>query len=455
MELSKLSKSPSLLRSPTIKSGINSLSSLDELDRSHEPSKSRLGCLPQTSGNRDGRAIGHGYAYLRERLQLLVPPSIIVAVPFVWWCVKAGPSYGLKWLSLDIVPWYWFNVSASFVLFVAVVLSIHLAVPHLSGRALVTPTWGVFRDTFGQSWHFVNSSCLQPLGSVLQSGDKKEDGWKVRSQSQGTRSPRSPGSSKPKKNQGYGEGVQAFSNGDVYEGEFYRGKFSGSGVYYFYKSGRYEGNWVDGKYDGHGVETWARGSRYRGQYRQGMREGYGIYRFYSGDVYSGHWSNGQSHGCGMQTCGDGSCYVGEFKWGVKHGVGCYHFRNGDTYAGEYFADKMHGYGVYKFANGHRYEGSWHDGRKQGLGIYTFRNGDTHAGHWHLGTLESRSTQVPNASSPVTVNHSKVLNAVQEARKAAQKGMDVERVDDRVKRAVALANQAANAARVAAVKAVHR
>jgi hypothetical protein len=82
------------------------------------------------------------------------------------------------------------------------------------------------------------------------------------------------------------------------------------------------------------------------------------------------------------------------------------------YAGEYFADKMHGYGVYKFANGHRYEGSWHDGRKQGLGIYTFRNGDTHAGHWHLGTLESRSTQVPNAPSPVSINHSKVLNAVQ-------------------------------------------
>lgn len=451
MELSKLSKSPSLLRSPTIKSGINSLTSLDELDRSHEPSKSR-GCWPQTGVSRDGRTIGDRYGYLRERLQLLVPPTIIVAVPFVWWCVKAGPYYGLKWLSIDIVPWYWFNVSALLVLFVAVVVSVHLAVPHLFGRALVTPTWGAVRDTWGQSWNFVHSSCLQPLGAILQLSDKKENGWKVRSQSQGTRS---PGFTKPKKSQVYGEGVQTFSNGDVYEGEFYRGKFSGSGVYYFYKSGRYEGDWVDGKYDGYGVETWARGSRYRGQYRQGMREGYGIYRFYTGDVYSGHWSNGQSHGCGMQTCGDGSCYVGEFKWGVKHGVGYYHFRNGDTYAGEYFADKMHGYGVYKFANGHRYEGSWHDGRKQGLGIYTFRNGDTHAGHWHLGTLESRSTQVPNASSPVAVNHSKVLNAVQEARRAAQKGMDVERVDDRVKKAVALANQAANAARVAAVKAVHR
>lgn len=89
------------------------------------------------------------------------------------------------------------------------------------------------------------------------------------------------------------------------------------------------------------------------------------------------------------------------------------FRNGDTYAGEYFADKMHGFGVYRFANGHRYEGAWHEGRRQGLGMYTFRNGETQAGHWQNGVLDVPSTQ--NAIypvSPVAVNHSKVLNAVQ-------------------------------------------
>ncbi|KAI5647540.1 hypothetical protein M9H77_33545 [Catharanthus roseus] len=250
--------------------------------------------------------------------------------------------------------------------------------------------------------------------------------------------------------------VQAYSNGDVYEGEFHKGKCSGSGVYYYYMSGRYEGDWVDGKYDGYGVETWARGSRYRGQYRQGLRHGFGVYRFYTGDVYAGEWSNGQSHGCGVHTCDDGSRYVGEFKWGVKHGLGHYHFRNGDTYAGEYFADKMHGFGVYCFANGHRYEGAWHEGRRQGLGMYTFRNGETQSGHWQNGVLDVPSTQ--NISSPVSsvaVYHSKVLNAVQEARRAAEKAYDVAKVDERVNRAVAAANKAANAARVAAVKAVQK
>ncbi|XP_047149709.1 phosphatidylinositol 4-phosphate 5-kinase 4-like isoform X1 [Vigna umbellata] len=248
--------------------------------------------------------------------------------------------------------------------------------------------------------------------------------------------------------------VVAYPNGDVYEGEFRGGKCCGSGVYYYSMSGRYEGDWVEGKYDGFGVETWARGSRYRGQYRQGLRHGFGVYRFYTGDVYAGEWASGQSHGCGVHTCEDGSRYVGEFKWGVKHGLGHYHFRNGDTYAGEYFADKMHGYGVYSFANGHCYEGSWHEGKRQGIGMYAFRNGETQSGHWQNGVIDTPSSQSATYPvSPVGVNHSRVLNAVQEARRAAKKAYDVAKVDERVNRAVTAANRAANAARVASVKAV--
>nr|GEZ54986.1 phosphatidylinositol 4-phosphate 5-kinase [Tanacetum cinerariifolium] len=250
--------------------------------------------------------------------------------------------------------------------------------------------------------------------------------------------------------------VQGYNNGDVYEGEFHKGKCSGCGVYYYYMSGRYEGDWVDGKYDGYGVETWARGSRYRGQYRNGLRHGFGVYRFYTGDVYGGEWSSGMSHGCGVHTCEDGSRYVGEFKWGVKHGLGHYHFRNGDTYAGEYFADKMHGFGVYSFANGHRYEGSWHEGRRQGLGMYTFRNDETQSGHWNNGILDIPSSHsATHPVSSVAVYHSRVLNAVQEARRAAEKAYDVAKVDERVNKAVAAANRSANAARVAAVKAVQK
>lgn len=131
---------------------------------------------------------------------------------------------------------------------------------------------------------------------------------------------------KKQKKRIFREGVEFFSNGDCYEGEFHNGKSNGSGVYNYFVNGRYEGDWVDGRYDGYGIESWARGSRYRGQYRQGMRHGFGVYRFYTGDSYSGQWFNGQSHGVGVQKCSDGSCYIGEFKCGIKHGLGCYYFR---------------------------------------------------------------------------------------------------------------------------------
>lgn len=117
---------------------------------------------------------------------------------------------------------------------------------------------------------------------------------------------------------------------------------------------------------------------------------------------------------------------------------------------------MHGFGVYGFANGHRYEGAWHEGRRQGLGMYTFRNGETHSGHWQNGILDIPSTQNSTCPvSPVAVNHSKVLNTVQEARRAAEKAYDVEKVDERVNKAVSAANRAANAARVAAVRAAQK
>jgi hypothetical protein len=45
--------------------------------------------------------------------------------------------------------------------------------------------------------------------------------------------------------------------------------------------------------------------------------------------------------------------------------------------------------------------------------------------------------------------------MQEARRAAEKAYDVPRVDDKVNKAVAAANKAANAARVAAVKAAQK
>ncbi|KAH1249202.1 hypothetical protein GmHk_05G012611 [Glycine max] len=56
-------------------------------------------------------------------------------------------------------------------------------------------------------------------------------------------------------------------------------------------------------------------------------------------------------------------------------------------------------------------------------------------------------------SPCAVDHTKVSNAVQDAHSAAEKAYNMAKVDGGVNKVVAVANKAANTARVAAVKAV--
>ncbi|XP_060198057.1 uncharacterized protein LOC132627025 [Lycium barbarum] len=391
----------SLLRSsPTIRSSIHSFSSINEFGVDQEPD------IEEQKPHKPGSTPVHRGSFFRP-VPVRVAPVLILSVVSMYTL--------FVFFNRDNIP-----TSENLLLaliFIAVLL--------------------FFAGKKKQSIHQVYNVLLNLYGKRFgfQRNHSKPVQWFI---GETIKEPKSE-----KDNRVVKEGVEVYSNGDIYEGEYHKGRCNGSGVYNYFVNGRYEGDWIDGKYDGYGIESWARGSKYRGQYRQGLRHGYGVYKFYTGDTYAGQWCNGQSHGMGSQSCSDGSCYIGEFKCAVKHGLGCYHFRNGDRYAGEYFGDKIHGFGVYHFANGHCYEGSWHEGRKQGYGMYTFRNGDTRCGEWDSGNLKIPSPPLTDA----------VLRAVQAARKAAENAIKLRRVDEQVKKAVMAANRAATAARVAAIKAV--
>ncbi|PKU69477.1 phosphatidylinositol 4-phosphate 5-kinase 9-like [Dendrobium catenatum] len=375
---SKLTRTPSsLLRSPTLRSSVHSLSALEEINSDPEEAKPHLPPVSSAAASSLAGYSGHRLAILSLLLLLILVFSY----------------FFLRYQS----PSLWFLSIAS----PAVV------------AALKRSRLSLFRRRETVRWFIGDEE-----GDVENPSPKKE-GKAVR------------------------EGIEVYSNGDFYEGEFHRGKCNGNGVYNFFGHGRYEGDWVNGLYDGYGIERWAKGSRYSGQYRHGLRHGFGVYRFYNGDSYAGEWVAGQSNGRGVQRCSDGSFYVGEFKCGVKHGVGFYHFRNGDKYMGEYFGDKIHGFGVYHFANGQCYEGSWHEGRRQGFGTYTFRRGEARSGEWNCGALKS----------PLPFADTNVQRAVQSAREASEKAIILPRVEEQVNKAVAMANRAATAARVAAIKAV--
>ncbi|KAK8946190.1 hypothetical protein KSP40_PGU012469 [Platanthera guangdongensis] len=217
-------------------------------------------------------------------------------------------------------------------------------------------------------------------------------------------------------------------------------------------SGKYEGDWIDSKCDGDGVETWNKGSRYVGQFKNGLRHDFGVYRNHTDDLYAGEWLNGQSHGYGehISWLNGQSRNVGEFKRGLKQGLGHCHFRNGDTYAGEYFADKMHGFGVYHFADGRCYERAWREGKREGLGMYSSVNGESQSGHWANDVLEIFTLRIP---SPALPSPSTIPEYSMSFRAAAERAYNVQRVDVRVKKVVAAADNAANAAAIAGSKAV--
>ncbi|KAJ7568532.1 hypothetical protein O6H91_01G036700 [Diphasiastrum complanatum] len=324
MGVSKLGRSQSSLsRSPTIKSNIGSLSDLSELIEASDKSKEKFGrSLFSEIGRASKRSDIVKYQQQRRfEVQSLIPPLLLVILPFMWWYVKADSGQSWNWLAYTISLRFWLEASIAFLFLVTIMLCAKFALLYMNVGSKLQALY-ILRAAVIHSWGCLNTICSRPLNSLLAEEESKRN---IKSGSQVVWTIGSK--SKIERSKFYGEGVQKYSNGDSYEGEFYQGRCSGSGVYYFHMSGKYEGDWVDGKYDGYGVETWFRGSRYRGQYRQGMRDGYGIYRFHTGDVYSGEWSNGQSNGNGVQTCEDGSRYVGEFKNGMKHGFGYYHFRS--------------------------------------------------------------------------------------------------------------------------------
>ncbi|XP_019414965.1 PREDICTED: MORN repeat-containing protein 1-like [Lupinus angustifolius] len=405
MDKPKLTRTQSsLLRSsPTIRSSIHSLSSINEDDFNNDVVEDDK--KNKTNNNKTGRT---GFVKMNP--------------------VLAFASLGFFTSCLFFYLYYFFYAvpTSENVLFALIFIAVALYFTS-KNKGLINHTFSSIKHSWDENLKRFGFSKTQskPVQWVIGDNTDTESG------------------SVKKKNKMIKEGVEFYSNGDFYEGEFHRGRSNGSGVYNYFVNGRYEGDWVDGRYDGYGIESWSRGSKYRGQYRQGLRHGYGVYRFYTGDSYAGEWCNGQSHGVGVQTCSDGSCFIGEFKFGVKHGLGCYHFRNGDRYAGEYFGDKIHGFGIYRFANGHCYEGAWHEGRRQGIGTYTFRTGDRKCGEWDAGNLKHPLPPITDVA----------LRAVQAAKKTADSAINLRRVDDRVNKAVIAANMAATAARVAAVKAV--
>ena len=97
----------------------------------------------------------------------------------------------------------------------------------------------------------------------------------------------------------HGQGKITFNEGEIYEGDFYKGKITGYGKYLYKDKSQYVGQFLDGKMHGKGEITYSNGTKFIGNYVDNVREGYGEYYQASGKIFKGNYKKGKKHGKGI------------------------------------------------------------------------------------------------------------------------------------------------------------
>ena len=104
------------------------------------------------------------------------------------------------------------------------------------------------------------------------------------------------------------------------------------------------------------------GDVYSGEWKKGKYHGQGIIEYSDGTKYVGQWNEGIPNGQGTLTDSSGNKYVGEFKDGMRHGQGTYTTPEGVNYVGQWKDSLPDGQGTYTFANGEFEKGIWKKGK---------------------------------------------------------------------------------------------
>mmetsp|Transcript_31713 Transcript_31713/g.36628 ORF Transcript_31713/g.36628 Transcript_31713/m.36628 type:complete len:322 (-) Transcript_31713:271-1236(-) len=165
-------------------------------------------------------------------------------------------------------------------------------------------------------------------------------------------------------NQRSGSGKSIYSNGDVYEGDFFEGKKHGVGQYIFKKLGKSEVDKLIEKYwksKAADESNEAFVSRVAGAIQVGSAIVEHVLEFGFFPCYHGDYARGLRVGQGVMKNKDASVYKGDWKDNKRHGQGIFLYLNGDVYSGQWVEGLKHGFGTYRFADGSEYRGEWNKG----------------------------------------------------------------------------------------------
>ena len=210
----------------------------------------------------------------------------------------------------------------------------------------------------------------------------------------------------------HGTGNKYYINGDVYHGKFSNGLRHGDGQMDFADGSIIKGCWKNGKlerkYSEIGILKDEKNKiLYRGDIKDNKANGTGKQFLDNDEVYEGEFFDNLKHGKGkLMDKHNNLIYEGFFVKGIRSGFGNKFHDNGMIrvaglfqkgklngrgkqfdntgkllYKGWWKNDQKDGRGTYYYMNGERYKGLWRNDKRNGIGAYYYKTGNFYEGFW--------------------------------------------------------------------------
>jgi hypothetical protein len=226
-----------------------------------------------------------------------------------------------------------------------------------------------------------------------------------------------------------GYGIQKYTNGEEYLGEFKDNIRDGQGVTFYPNGEKYVGSWKKDKRDGEGriyknnrlikSGIWKSNRLPTLSYLQNgcltgnCMSGFGIFLYQDGRKVYGIFEHGEIKDYTVCYYPDGSKYIGNWKNQGRYNLGTYYSADGSIQKGVWTNDKLvketnetrdkgcivgncvNGKGGYKFSNYSYYHGYFFGEKADGLGVCIYPDGDAYLGEWSNHKFEGQGTMYYN------------------------------------------------------------
>jgi hypothetical protein len=185
-----------------------------------------------------------------------------------------------------------------------------------------------------------------------------------------------------------------YTQGQRYEGNFFRGKLTGLGRYINEEGTCFEGIFEDNKLVSKAtiitINENNKRVEYFGEVFDFKKNGKGEEICEDEYIYTGDFSNDMKHGKGrLEYIENGELYDGQFDKGEINGKGLYIWSNGEEYEGDFVKGIKHGKGKYTWPDGCIYEGEYNNGIREGKGKYFWEDGRIFIGRFKDGKPDGK------------------------------------------------------------------